>query len=333
MMTKRTPLMTAMFLALGFAVVAQDSVRLTTWNVEHLGTEGRGFGGGYGAGDLSLRTETQLRSIGRLIRDEVGSHVVALQEIGIRSGVAARPRSDELDVIASEMGTSWRYYLPPAADDHDSDSMYVAFLWNSDVVRAIELFPLSVPNYFLAGKNLFDRTPIVGYFEALDGDITRNDFLVVNVHLASGQDFDENHLIAMTLIEHSLHHALIERRVSESDRIILGDFNDNPYAMYDSGTRIHTDALYRHMEHKGYDNFVTPGFHATRMNDALTSVIDHVLVNDSAQRHVVQTDTALIYLPPNGPASYSGWRQTYSDHFPISIDIEMGRDDDVDWTD
>ena len=28
--------------------LAGESIKVTTWNIEHLGTEGRGFGGGYG---------------------------------------------------------------------------------------------------------------------------------------------------------------------------------------------------------------------------------------------------------------------------------------------
>ena len=28
--------------------VAEDTITITTWNIEHLGTTGRGFGGGFG---------------------------------------------------------------------------------------------------------------------------------------------------------------------------------------------------------------------------------------------------------------------------------------------
>ena len=231
------------------------------------------------------------------------------------------------------MGDSWRYYLPPARDAHDANALYVAFLWNSEIVRAIDLFPVPVPEWELAGNSLFDRTPVVGYFETLPTEEDGNDFLIVNVHLASGQDNDENHLIAITYIEHVLDRVLAAQRVAESDRIVLGDFNDNPYARYESGTLQYSDALYRHMEHKGYVNFVTEDFPATRMDQSLTSVIDHVLVHRSARRHVLQERKAEILIPAGGANSFSQWRRTYSDHFPVSIDIEVGPDDDVDWSD
>ena len=39
---------------------------------------------------------------------------------------------------------------------------------------------------------------------------------------------------------------------------------------------------------------------------------------------------AWIWLPAGGPAIYPEWRQTYSDHFPISVAITVSADDDVD---
>ena len=74
-----------------------SSIKVTTWNIEHLGTDGRGFGGGFGSGNLSLRTDDQLKNIGKFIRDKVKSDVVALQEIGISHESNNESRSIELD--------------------------------------------------------------------------------------------------------------------------------------------------------------------------------------------------------------------------------------------
>ena len=112
---------------------------------------------------------------------------------------------------------------------------------------------------------------------------------------------------------------------------ILGDFNDNPYSKYDSGRLRYTNALYQHMAFKGYVDFVTSDFHSTRMDQNLTSVIDYILVNKSAKRHVVQEGKAAILLPQGGASSFAEWRQTFSDHFPVSIDIKVQSDDDKDW--
>ncbi len=315
--------------------VAEDYIKVTTWNIEHLGTEGRGFGGGYGGGDLPLRTDPQLKKIGKFIRDELKSDVVALQEIAITyledHVTYYESRSKELDVITNEMGDNWKYYLPPKHQNHHGSSMYVGFIWNSDTIKALKLRPLYVQNLDLAGKSLFDRTPALGYFEIKDPDQEKNDFLLVNIHLASGQYNDENHLIAMTLIQYKLNKALQAIKVKESDRIILGDFNDNPYAETSAGNPKYSDALYHHMSNKGYTDFVTPDFHSTRMDSNLKSIIDHILVNKSAKYDVKQSAKAEIWLPDNHPSSFSLWRQTYSDHFPISIDLKIKNENDADW--
>lgn len=310
---------------------ANNTIKVTTWNIEHLGTDGRGFGGGYGGGVLPLRTDAQLVDIGIFIRDTLKSDLIALQEIGLTYEEDGVSKSAELDKIVDEMGDNWKYYLPPKHDNHHDGSMYVGFLWNSTRVRALTTGPLYVPNLEMAGKALFDRTPVIGYFEALKDGESKNDFLLINVHLASGQHNDENHLIAMTLIQYRLNNALKEFQIKESDRIILGDFNDNPYAKSSTGSLIHTNALYLHMEFKTFNDFVTSDFHSTRMDQNLKSIIDHILINKSARRHVRQSSKAEIWLPANGPLSFAQWRRTYSDHFPISIDIKVSADDDVDW--
>ncbi len=307
-------------------------IKVTSWNIEHLGSSGRGFGGGFGGGKLPLRTDKQLKHIGVFIRDTLKSDIIAFQEVFIDSVEKGESRSKYLDKVASEMGVNWKYYLPPTHVDHSDKSMYVGYLWNSNTVHKLNAAPLNLPNLNMAGKNLFDRAPVLGYFETIEPNkVNRNDFLLVNVHLASGQDHDENHLIAMTLIEYNLTNTLKTLEVKESDRIILGDFNDNPYAKNKSGKRARSDAMYRHMAFKGYNDLVTDDFHSTRMDKNLRSVIDHVLVNASAKKHLVKS-SADIYLPNKGDSTrFAEWRNTYSDHFPISIELKTGGDDDTDW--
>ncbi|MFK5948919.1 MAG: hypothetical protein QM500_09155 [Methylococcales bacterium] len=308
-----------------------DDIKLTTWNIEHLGTSGRGFGGGFGGGSIPLRNDKQLKDIGEFIRDDLKSDIVALQEISIDYIEDGESRSEQLDIVIKEMGSDYRYYIPPQHEDHDDESMYVGFLWNSSKVNAAKVAPLDVPNLKLAGKSLFDRTPVIGYFEIKTVNGSANDFVAVNVHLASGQHNDENHLIAMTMIEYRLNKALKSLQIKESDRIILGDFNDNPYAKSPTDKNIHTDALYHHMKFKGYSDFVTDDFHSTRMDNKLRSVIDHILVNKGAKKDIDEMK-AEIYLPPSGKSGFAQWRKTYSDHFPISIYINtLTKDNDVDW--
>ncbi len=329
-------LLTAFFVTSDARAAERDPNHLivTTWNIEILGGEGRGFAGGHGRGQLGPRTPEQLQAIASLIKNTLRSDVLAVQEISItRIGEDGQSICEPLETIVSALGPDWRYYLPPVTEIPEGhDNMYCGFVWNSSRARMLKAFPMEVPNVELAGANLFDREPVVGYFEALSGDEGRNDFMLANVHLKSGQSNEENHLIAITVVEHALYKELLRNEVKESDRIILGDFNDNPYARSDAGNQKYSPALYYHLAFKGYQDLVTRGFHATRMDEKGRSVIDHILVHKSAKRHI-PNDRAAIYLPNDGDARRFGqWRKTYSDHFPISFQLRIeSRDDDVDF--
>ena len=60
-----------------------ESIRVVTWNIEHLGSPGRGLGG-IGAGTLPLRSEAQLKAIATFITNDLNADVVALQEVAIK---------------------------------------------------------------------------------------------------------------------------------------------------------------------------------------------------------------------------------------------------------
>ncbi len=189
-------------------LVAEDHLRVGTWNVEHLGSSGRGFGGGFGAGSVPRRTDAQLREIGAFVRDTLDADVLALQEIAVSEVVDGLSRSEQLDVVIGELGAGWDYYLPwVAALPPDANNAFNALLWNGNSVNLLNAFAMEVPDLELAGEPLFKRKPLVGYFEALNNGSGTNDFVMVNVHLASGQTNDENHIIAMVPLEHGLNAA------------------------------------------------------------------------------------------------------------------------------
>ena len=310
-----------------------DEIKITTWNIETLGaSDGRGFAGGFGRGKLPLRTDQQIQDISALIKKELKSDVLAVQEILITHTLDdGTSRNFQLDKIIKALGDEWRYYLPPEEGADDDETMFLGFIWNSAKFDNVRIRPMTFENQKLAGKSLFDRIPLIGYFDFDHPVGEGNDFVLVNVHMASGQHHDENHLIAMTLIEYNLSKQLLNNEIKESDRIILGDFNDNPYAKTNTGNQAYSSALYNHMQFKKYKNFVTEDLGATRMNTKLTSIIDHILVNKSAQNHLI-VDKAVIFKPEGGASSYANWRKTYSDHFPITISMKPSKsDDDVDF--
>jgi endonuclease/exonuclease/phosphatase family metal-dependent hydrolase len=72
------------------------------------------------------------------------------------------------------------------------------------------------------------------------------------------------------------------------------------------------------------------------MNNNLDSLIDHILVNRSAQAHLLAT-SATLYRPDSrrkgSVNQLIAWRTTFSDHFPLSFQFKTGEDTDVDFFD
>lgn len=315
---------TALALLLACPLALAD-IRITTWNIEHLGSTGRDFGGGFGSGSLPLRTDAQLDEIGEFIRDTLQSDVIAVQEV---AKTGPNHTSLELDKITAHMGATWEYFIADAPDVAD---MVNGFIWNTDTVTALGQFTIDLPNIELARKNLFDRMPVGLYLELNEpGQTDRTDIVLINVHLSSGQDKDENHAIAMIAIEHVLTSTLTANQIAESDRVILGDFNDNPHALTSDGSLSHIQTLYQHMARKRYVDMVPASMEFTRMNDNLTSLIDHNLANSSARNDILESEA--VRFTPGAPSTFATWRGTFSDHFSLSFTLESKTDFDVDFT-
>lgn len=273
-----------------------------------------------------MRTDAQLRDIADFIKNDLQADILAVQEIA-RTG--PNHTSLELDKIVDRLGNSWNYIL---ADEPAVTNMVNGFIWNNDKITVIEAFTISMPNIELAGKELFDRMPVALYFETKQaGKTNRNDIILINVHMASGQTNDENHAIAMIALEHALNGVLRDHEVKESDRVILGDFNDNPHKKTAAGNPKYIDTLYHHMERKKYTDLVDASLQFTRMDANLSSLIDHILVNNSAQKQI--SSTTAVRFTPGDSSTFAVWRQTFSDHFPLSFMLEVEADDDVDFED
>ena len=68
------------------------------------------------------------------------------------------------------------------------------------------------------------------------------------------------------------------------------------------------------------------------MDANLTSIIDHVLVNNSVRSRHLQSLTVDRFQPDDATESgLATWRKTFSDHFPLTLTLKVAnRDDDVD---
>ena len=162
----------------GISPISAETLKIATWNIEHLGSSGRGFGGGFGGGDIPLRTDDQLKQIGQFIKDELQADILAIQEVSITHISNGVSRSVQLDKIIEELGSSWEYSLPAVETIPDSGQMFVGYLWDTSKATLTKASVMKVENIELAGKDLFDRSPYFGYFEALNNGNPTNDFVL-----------------------------------------------------------------------------------------------------------------------------------------------------------
>jgi len=315
------------------AFCQNDSITIATWNIEHLGSDGRGFPEHQNE-NIGARTENDFRLIAALIKDTLQLDVVCLQEISISMKMNRKSYSTQLDRIVHYLGEDWSYYLTYLPCETDQEEMQNAFLYNTNKLRLKTVFEMDVPYFVVGEKNLFDRIPLVGHFVALKDEIEMNEFVLVNLHLASGQDNDENHLAAMVIIEQNLKDELKRRDIIEPNRdskyaleekIILGDFNDNPYKLKSNETCCkYLDFLYQYMDKKGYTDLTTKEIASTRMNKNFDSTIDHILVHKRIKDNI-GLNKARIYYPCNKEDNdcLLEWRKIYSDHFPLYFKLEI----------
>ncbi|MES2589239.1 MAG: endonuclease/exonuclease/phosphatase family protein [Bacteroidota bacterium] len=320
-MKAKTSLFLHFFLIVGFTSFSFGQLTIATWNIEHLGSSGRGFPE-IKKGKLGDRTADDYKMIASFIKDSLSLEVICVQEIASSKKESEKSYSDELGKIISNLGTTWKYYLANFEGGGSSENeMQNAFIYNSDKVELKIVFEMDVPNYEIDEKKMFDRKPLIGYFVPKG----ENDgFIIVNLHMASGQDNFENHLASMIIVEQNLGLQLKKKGIEkEKDIIILGDFNNNPFALNDKGGCCeHSDLMYKYMEEKGYIDLVDASFGTTRMNKTLSSIIDHVLISKAAKKHISQSK-AQIYKPKDlSETGMLKWRSVYSDHFPIYFDYK-----------
>ncbi|WP_075604104.1 endonuclease/exonuclease/phosphatase family protein [Saccharicrinis aurantiacus] len=301
----------------------KQKLKVSTWNIEHLGDAGRGFPEIYN--QFPMRTDEQLNAIASLIKDTLNLDIVAIQEVSLSKTYNGKSYSNELYQITQALGDDWNYYLASVDPKIREPDMQNAFIYNTAKVELASVFEMPVPDYNVGPKSLFDRVPLVGYFKSTNSKVKNPGFVIVNLHLASGKDNDENHLAAMVMVEQNLSYYMGQNHISnrEQDRIILGDFNDNPHQLKSNGEPAFIQTLYNYMELKGYKDYVDQSFESTRMSKNFNSIIDHILVKKQLHDNIREAK-ATMYLPPDrSDEGFKKWRATYSDHFPMYIELLM----------
>ena len=92
------------------------------------------------------------------IRDELRVDALMISEIEADSPLSTsqRPQSEQLNQVAREMGSNWKYFLDRAGGD-----LRLGLLFNTDRVQLKKLVNLDAPVFPVSGKDVLDRDPFV----------------------------------------------------------------------------------------------------------------------------------------------------------------------------
>ncbi len=296
------------------------------WNLEHF-NDGRTRGFPeyrWGGPTYPSRTDEDFRFIADVIETHLNASLLILSEIdGQNSG-----RSDELDRLVSLLGDNWAYEL-----GRSGDPQRLAVIYDTDRLFRGVCTDFVVPERRVQGADIFARDPLACMFTCLDENgQEQNDFIVVGLHLASGQRNNRNHNEAMSVLENRLEQALANGTFpqGENDILIMGDLNAN---RYDSSEENFWE---------GYDvdnlNFLTlspadgeeyPGTRLSGVPLYPRSKIDYILASGAANgmtssivQLIANVHTELLVI------GFDDFRRQASDHIPVTIRVRVMDDDD-----
>lgn len=285
-----------------FAAVAQSPapppnvLRIGTWNLEFLGAEGD-----Y-RDHLPLRTDADFAAIGKKVHD-LGVALLAVQEACGEAPVKK---------VAAAAGPSWQCVVGTSGGWDDGKTFQsIGFLYDTSVLELLQAEELLQFPRELEGVPIFHRVPLTACFRV---KATGFDFRAITVHLKAGRaakDEQKRRLEATTL--HEWLAGLQKDAGEDQDIVLLGDFNctygAEPETILEQGGGLQYSAM--------------PTRPPTILHFA--DPIDQIVVGRGLDEAKAATFTVHGDL---GGLERDAWRKTYSDHFPVTIDLDAARDAD-----
>jgi len=263
-------------------------LRLGAWNLEHFGNR-----------NDPPRTDEDVQAIADYIRT-LDVQVLAVSEIN-----GEKP----LKELVERIGPEWKFVLGTSGNVGQEGQVAPGVLWDDsrvEMVGAGELAELSSQS--LAGL-IFHRIPVVATFRDRAGG---PDFRIVSVHLKAGrtpEDFDRRTAEGKSLREYL--EQLVAAGTEDDDIVVLGDFNHDSSA---GEANAWTDG--------GFAKFLTGRgrsiIHFDRQIDYAVPLGGFEEVRESS----------FEIHNREGLRDPKKWRTTYSDHFPVTVDLEPVPDDD-----
>lgn len=263
-------------------------LRIGAWNLEHFGSR-----------NDPPRTENDVQAIADYIR-ELDVQVLAVSEIN-----GQKPLKD----LVKRIGPDWEFILGTTGKVGQEGQVSVGVLWDNsrvDMLGAGELSELSGQS---SSGLIFHRQPVVAAFRDRAGG---PDLRVVSVHLKAGrtpEDFDRRGAEAKRLRDYL--EKLVSDDSQDDDIVVLGDFNHDPSA---GEAEIWKEG--------GFAHFLTGSGRSIIHFDRQ---IDQVVPFGSFEE--IKESSFEIHNR-DGLRDPKNWRNTYSDHFAITVDLEALPDDD-----
>jgi endonuclease/exonuclease/phosphatase family metal-dependent hydrolase len=304
--------------------------RVGTWNLEWLKDgKTRGFPENtYGGPTLPPRTDQDYAAIAEVISQELEAAILVLTEVNGFTATGEEGEcieSPELDRLLSHLGENFDYEI--TASGHQQ---HVAILYDESKVRLNTVFEIEVPYEREQNKDIFARDPLVAHVTFLVQGVDHglNDFVIVGLHLASGQKNHKNHDKAMQILLDNLDFLLEEGEelpLGETDIVITGDLNLN---IFDNKR----EQVLEKMESGDYDILADDPYPATRLSGVPVnpkSKIDYIIVTDEMRGQDNEVDTSQATVHQDlANQDYVGFRLVFSDHFPVTVKVSLLPDDD-----
>lgn len=297
------------FLCALLAAQGENSLRIGSWNLEHFGSSPalRAITDpGKPRRELPGRDDADLEKIGAFVK-RLGVSVLAVQEINGET---------PLQALCPHIGPSWTCFLGTSGGWTDGkSSQAVGFLYDRERVRLVWAEELNDFPRERDGLPIFHRVPVTACFQDTRTGI---DFRAVCVHLKAGRGADDlkKRKLEATGLRDWL--VLLQSTANEDqDIVVMGDFNstygDDPQTVFESASVVRY--LPQGKPEPTILHFAEP--------------IDQIAPSPRFLEVVPHTFDA---HGEDSASDRDAWRKTFSDHFPVTVDLVAKGDDDPDAT-
>ncbi len=275
---------------------ADAPLRIGAWNLEHLGSRNE-----------PKRTDADLDALAAKIRD-LNVSVLAVSEVnGWRT----------LRDLARRIGPEWDGVLGRSGylGGKPPKQIGIGFLWDTRRVELLEASDWRALPRRRDGLPVFHRIPVTACFRAVGGG---PDFRLVAVHLKAGFEpaDTQKRTIELSEIKKRID-ALLATPGEDTDIAVLGDFNHGPVSPEHAILTKENFATYLASD--------PPEPSIIHFDDQ----IDHIVpLNGFSEIRKTTFDV----VDDKGKLDKTAWRNRYSDHYPVVVELDLGPDDDPEAT-